>query len=327
MRARRWVPLSFIAASLVALPAQARAGDSAGAQAAFERGLTAFESGRTDEACELFYESMALDPANGTLLNLARCHEKQGRVATAWSEYLQVATLASRRGEHERAAVAAEAAARLKTSLPQVRLVVEAPRPDLVVKRDGVVVSREAWIQPLYVDPGTHLIEAEAPGFGSYTTEVVVPSGGATVEVVIPRLTARPPFSEAASSDKGGGGLSPFVIVAIASGGVAVTTAAVGGVLSAISRSEMDTADSDPALCPNDVCTPRGEDWMDSAEEKARASTALMVIAGLSAATAAAMIGVEIVTADDDEAPTRAVSVTPIVGPGVAGVVATVPLF
>ena len=54
------------------------------------------------EACLKFEESQRLDPSGGTILNLASCHEREGRLARAWSEFSDAATMAIRDGKHER---------------------------------------------------------------------------------------------------------------------------------------------------------------------------------------------------------------------------------
>src|ERR1700677_5091661 len=59
------------------------------AQVLFDRAreLLASADGDVKEACKLLAESQRLDPGGGTLLNLAVCHEREGRLATAWLEY------------------------------------------------------------------------------------------------------------------------------------------------------------------------------------------------------------------------------------------------
>src|SRR5262245_9529459 len=61
------------------------------ADALFKEGKSLFEAGNFAEACGRFAESDALDPTVSTLGLLAGCHEQQGRLATAWKEYLETA--------------------------------------------------------------------------------------------------------------------------------------------------------------------------------------------------------------------------------------------
>jgi len=52
-------------------------------------------------ACPKLEESQRLDPALGTLLNLADCREQEGNVATAWSLFRDAESLARRGGHAE----------------------------------------------------------------------------------------------------------------------------------------------------------------------------------------------------------------------------------
>src|SRR5262245_38278640 len=65
--------------------------DAAAAEVLFEAGKNLMERGDYAAACPKFEESYRLDPATGALFALALCHERAGKIATAWVEYMEVA--------------------------------------------------------------------------------------------------------------------------------------------------------------------------------------------------------------------------------------------
>src|SRR5262245_63210105 len=75
--------------ALFLLSKPCRAGD-AGAEALFRAGREAAEKGDYASACARFEESHRLEPAAGTVFNLADCYEKRGQVASAWQRYREV---------------------------------------------------------------------------------------------------------------------------------------------------------------------------------------------------------------------------------------------
>jgi hypothetical protein len=62
----------------------------------------------------------------------------------------------------------------------------------LVVRRDGVEMPRSEWGVPIPIDSGSHTVEAEAPGYKTWSTDVEVPQDGAVVTVAVPALEAAP---------------------------------------------------------------------------------------------------------------------------------------
>jgi hypothetical protein len=65
--------------------------DKAAAQALFDAGKRLLSERKYAEACPKLAESQRLDPAPGTLMNLADCYEKAGLTASAWATWLEAA--------------------------------------------------------------------------------------------------------------------------------------------------------------------------------------------------------------------------------------------
>src|SRR5580698_2670520 len=91
--------------------------DQAAAEALFKQGRDLMASGQYAEACPKLAESERLDPAPGTLLNLATCYERNGQVASAWVTYKEAATVARKADQPERAQLARRKAAELEPKL------------------------------------------------------------------------------------------------------------------------------------------------------------------------------------------------------------------
>src|SRR5579859_3444728 len=99
------------------------------AESRFREGSDAFDQGRVDQACADFAESLRLFATLGTLLNLALCHEKQGKTATAWTEFVHAAASAIDPAQRDRREFARQHAAHLERSLVRLRIAVEDASP------------------------------------------------------------------------------------------------------------------------------------------------------------------------------------------------------
>lgn len=136
------------------------------AQTLFEEARTLFARGKTAEACDKFASSLELEARLGTLMNLAICHEKQGKIASAWSEFKEARAQANRENRTEREEFAAKRVAELAPRVSFVTIdVASAANVDkLVVTLDGVEVPQGGWWSRLPVDPGEHRVKATAQG-------------------------------------------------------------------------------------------------------------------------------------------------------------------
>jgi hypothetical protein len=179
------------AGELLAAPTPA---DRALATELFNQGRAELERGQVASACAKLEESQRLDPGGGTLLNVAKCHEQQGRTATAWTEFTEALAIAEREGRNERIAFATERIAVLQAKLS--RVVVRVPpgsdKPELVILRDGTPVARAAWGTAMPMDPGRHLLSVGAEGHQPWQVEIEVGPDADRDEVIVPALEALP---------------------------------------------------------------------------------------------------------------------------------------
>lgn len=148
---------------LITVPAAAQAGDRAAAEALFQKARDAMASADYDTACSAFEESNRMDPAPGTMVNLAGCEEKRGHLASAWQWFEQSAAKLAQ--DDPRREFVVGRAAELKARLPllTVRLAPGAPADSKVV-RDSVELRSASLGLALPIDPGAHRIVVSAAG-------------------------------------------------------------------------------------------------------------------------------------------------------------------
>jgi len=183
-----WLSGSLLATLLgVATPAAA---DPAAAELLFDEGVRLAARGDLQGACRKFEASEAVDVAVGTLLRLADCYERTGRLASAWSRFREAASLARTQSMDDRQRIATIRADALSPRMARLRIhapLTSVPNLRIVLGEDEV--PQASWDSPLPVNAGSLVLEASAPGYLPYRREVVVPAvDGAVLDVTVPPL-------------------------------------------------------------------------------------------------------------------------------------------
>src|SRR4051812_36083964 len=150
--------LAIVLASGAALadgPSTGSAGDKPMAEALFRAAKDLQASGKLSEACPKYAESHRLDPKPGTILNLATCHELEGRTATAWADYDEAATFAARARQTDREKFARGKVDELAKKLSYV--VFRFPEvTGLEIVLDGKALTTASAGTRVPIDPGEH---------------------------------------------------------------------------------------------------------------------------------------------------------------------------
>jgi hypothetical protein len=263
----RAVAIGLGASTMVALllvPSGLRAaGDEAGARVLFLEARRLAAEGDFAAACPKFEDSYRLDPGIGTSFNLADCYEHRGLVASAWARFLDVAAATKALGQSERERVALARAALLEPKLARLTIEVGATALGLSVVRDGIAIGAASWGVAVPIDPGSHIVEASAPGRIPWKTTVDVREGPSAVTVAIPELAVVPaapivelvvpaprsanprPAAEVSAAPQGPQRRWSRPVVALgAIGGAALAVGAAFGI-----KFEMDNGEAE-AICP-----------------------------------------------------------------------------
>ena len=337
-------PFVLVAGLLFTSVASAQGGaQSAIAEDLFRQAKVLMEQSKYREACEKFEGSQRLDPSTGTLLNLADCNEKLGKLASAWAQFGEASILAKRAGTADRAAVAQDRAKALEPRLSRVRIVVadSARVPGLELRRDDIVLDSAVWNGLSVTDTGKHVFKATAPGKLAWTSTVDVQGEGKATDVVVPPLVDAAVEAKPEGKPEGKPEVKPLPPVEVPMapppppppppepnarrtagfvvGGIGVAGLAVGGILGLVARSDWKRAD-----CPANRCkTAADQSSAESAKRKATASTVGFIAGGVLAAA-----GITLVLVSPDPAPGTAsrrravgtsLAIAPTGGQGAAG--------
>jgi hypothetical protein len=313
------------ALSVVCAGASARAdNDKAMAEALFRDGKALLAAGKVPEACGKLAESHRIDPKIGTLLNVAACHQQEGKSASAWAEFTEAATQAGRANQADRVRFARQHADEVEKALSRLTLEAKAAQ-GVEVTLDGRTIGAAALGSAIPVDPGPHTIQATAAGKKPWSGNVVAEKGPASQTVTIPPLADEAPAATAPApaptaqaqperpppepSGPSAQRLTGFVV-----GGVGLVVLGVGayfGVRTLDKKAEGDK------LCSGAACSQAGLDAENDAHTAATISTI-----GVGLGAAALVTGLVLVlTAPSSRKTTQGLRLSPDVALGRGGMV------
>ncbi|HEX6276462.1 MAG TPA: hypothetical protein VFZ53_25650 [Polyangiaceae bacterium] len=316
--------LVSFALALAGAPALAQS-NTAAAEALFQEGRTLFQAGRYAEACPKLAESNRLDPATGTLLTLALCHESEGKLASAWAEFTDVEGRAQREGRDDRVKIAREHATALRPRLSTLAVDVPADvaqTPGFELKVDGVALGSGSFGVAVPVDGGEHRLEASAPGKAPWQSNVTVKAESDAVRVAVPALADAPPSAVApvtspAPSDpppqEAASDGSTLRTAGLITAGAGVVALGVGTFLALDAKSKYDDAEK---RCTNGVCPPGPYQDSEDARSQGTIATVVFAVGGAALATGAVLFFIA-PTGSSDERPAAGLRVDRIgLGPG-----------
>lgn len=286
-----FLPAATLAAVLsCATIAGAQQQDAAIAEQLFRDGRDLLEAGKVDQACEKFAESQRVAPAPGTLLNLAVCREKQGKTATAWSLFADVAAEALRSGDAARAKFANDHEAALAGHLCKIVIDATSPPQGTVLRLDGKVLPEGVLGTAIPVDPGAHALEVTAPGkepWQAAQLQVNDPASPLHVRVELRDAGAPQAASPAAQTsvaeDRTGRRVGWPVFAAFGVGAAGLITGGIAGGLA------LGDASQAKANCQGSRCPASGQGPANSAKTLATISDVGFGVAVLGAAVGAVL--------------------------------------
>jgi hypothetical protein len=134
-----------------------------------------------------------LAPSPRLLLEVALCHEKEGKTATAYAEFNTVVQQAEWEGPKEAAKTAKAHILQLDPRLSRITVKVPptSETDGLQVIMDGFPLARTAWGLPQPVDPGRHEISASGPGREPWSTTIRILGDKEQQSVQVPTPTSR----------------------------------------------------------------------------------------------------------------------------------------
>jgi hypothetical protein len=261
---------------------------AAGAEDLFQRAKALIGEKKYQEACPLLAESYRLDPAGGTLQNLAVCYVESGKTASAYARFQELRSVSqlAKPPRLDRMKVADDQIAQLTPRLCRIRVQIApgARTPGMVVNVDGVDYMEEAsFAVGVPADPGSHVITVRAPHKVTLEKRADVSVDGATVTVNVEQLASAPepqsPREKAGPSPPAQRSTLGFALLGV--GVAALGTGAAMGVLAIVKNGQGKDACNGQknATAPRTDFDPSGhcysdtQAFRDAASAKSQATT------------------------------------------------------
>jgi len=243
------------------------------AQRLFDQAKEKLRANQVGAACESFAESQRLDPATGTLLNLAACHEREGKLASAWVEFRECSSALRGEGRSDRLRFALDHVSAIEPKLAYLTLLVRnpSPGPDPIVRLDGHDLGPAAWGIPIPVDEGEHEVRAQREDGRLWRATVAIRNGERKAVSVRTDVGSPAVAPNQRAGERPSVGLSRTrTVAAVVMGSLGL--AALGVATYEAFHAETLWRERNEA-CRNDVCSPVGLRLGDRAETSAEIAT------------------------------------------------------
>jgi len=309
-----------LAVASLAVCALAGAAHADRADQLFQKGKRLLAQKKYPEACAAFEDSDRLDPGIGAKLNVAKCYQDWGKLATAWRWYIDAENMANNTRD-DRAKKIHAIIEELDPSVP--RLTVKAPRDanlaGVVIKLDGVALEPSALGVEHRVDPGPHDVDTIVGGVrrtrvvpverrGNAEIVIELPAGAAgkrepgrrepgrrePVEPTAPRPGAGGIGGSAGTATDSAGGTQPRPgrtrrIVGLGVAGAGALTMGIAGIVTLGARSDYRKALDAHCQGATDMCNDEGLSITHGALHRANVATVFTLL-GLGAVATGAVI-------------------------------------
>lgn len=263
----------------------------------FQEGRRLIGERRFVEACTRLEQSLALDVAGGTLLNLSQCYEATSRFASADACLERASKLAREKGRTDVTEFIDGERARLASRIDRLTIGLPTLPAGAIVTLDGRRID-PSQSSSIAIDPGAHLIAVSAPNHEAEQQAFDVSPNegeGKLIEVqvapLVPRASSKRaagvdgpapprrghrPEAAAADSESDHDAMVYAGAATTAVGGAALVAGGILGILAAVTWSEVEDR------CPAVRCDDR--EAIDGAERAslfAGLSTGLLIGGGV----------------------------------------------
>ena len=308
---------------IFALGANVASADPATKQRAdklFEDGRKYLANGEYSLACTAFEESQAVEPAIGTQLNIALCYEKWGKLAAAYTGYLD-AERQAREVKDKRSTVARKQADALEPKLARLRVTL----PDgidryAIYLLDAKEIDAAKLAGELVLDPGPHVIEVRVAGTPPTQNTITLQAGQrAKLELAQPAAPAKQP-APVVEAKPAPPQPAPTTTRSKPQlyGGIGLVSAGVVtmGIATAIALDARSDYNAAKERCPDGLCASLA-DFEATNDARDRARTMTWVFVG---GAAVATVGTILILTSKRSTPRERISVTPTISGTSAGI-------
>jgi hypothetical protein len=289
------------------------------AEELFRQGRAAAEAGDFARACDRFAASEKLEPAPGTLLNIADCEQHLGKLVLA-EEHFELAASGFSRTDPRRAFVVRRVA-EIEQRLAHVTVHASILPEGAQVTRDGAPFDLRTLDQPLKADPRTTTFVVSAPGLVDRAF-VVALRDGQSAEVTLgpgesaPAAASLAPIAPAESPSPRAA-RATWRTLGYVAGVTGVASIAVGAVTGALALHEASVVKGHCQI-PAYTCDAQGVSAGATGQSYALASTVTLAVGAALVVTGVLLVLVNRAPKSEQSA----LAVLPYAGPSGGGALA-----